>query len=95
MGFNCHFPRAVVFGPKKYQGKQLDDYEVQQYLCHLERFVGHLRQENKLGDLTRIQMDQHQQLIGSQNHFLSLNSNDYPYGEASRIQFLWEQNTKW
>ena len=65
MGFNRHFPRAVVFGPKKYQGKQLDDYGVQQYLCHLERFVGHLRQDNKLGNLTRIQMDQHQQLIGS------------------------------
>ena len=40
-------------------------------------------------------MDQHQQVIGSKKHFLELNSNDYPYGEPSCIQFLWERNTKW
>ena len=40
-------------------------------------------------------MDQHQQLIGCQTHFLQLDSNDYPYGEPSRIQYLWQQNTKW
>ena len=27
MGFNRHFPRAVIFGPLKYQGKQLADYK--------------------------------------------------------------------
>ena len=65
MEFNLHFPRAVVFGPKKYQGKHIDDYGVQQYLSHLERFVVYLHQDGKLGDLIRIQMDQHQQVIGS------------------------------
>ena len=27
MGFNRYFPRAVIFGPMKYQGKQLTDYK--------------------------------------------------------------------
>jgi len=40
-------------------------------------------------------MDQHQLLIGSGKHFLELPSTNYPYGEKSRIQFLWEQNTKY
>ena len=55
----------------------------------------YLHQDGKLGDLIRIQMDQHQQVIGSQHHFLSLSSNDYLYSKPSRIQYPREQNTKW
>ena len=95
MEFNRHFSRNVVFRPKNFQGKQLCDLSVQQYLCHLERFVRYLRQETKIGDLLRIQMDEHQQVIGSQSHFLSLNSTDYPYAKPSRTQYLWERNTKY
>ena len=51
MGFNRHFPRAVVFGPKCYQGKGLDDYEVKQYTSHLTRFVGYLQMEGNIGNL--------------------------------------------
>ena len=40
-------------------------------------------------------MDQHQQLIGSRHHFLTLSSTDYPYREDSRIQYLWETNNWW
>ena len=58
------------------------------------RFVGYLRLNQDLGNILRIQMDQHQLLIGSERHFLELSSDTYPYGESSRIQFLWEQNTK-
>ena len=35
MGFNRHFPRAVIFGPSKFQGKQLDEYATFQYTSHL------------------------------------------------------------
>ena len=59
------------------------------------RFVGYLRQKQELGNLLRIQMDQHQLIIGSEIHFLELSSDTYSYGERSRIQFLWEQNTKY
>ena len=95
LGFNRHFPRAVIFGPAKYQGKQMIDYKIFQYTSHLVRFVGYLRQNKELGNVLRIQMDQHQLLIGSGKHFLELSSTTYPYGERSRIQFLWEQNTKY
>ena len=59
MGLNRHFPRDVIFGPLKFQGKQLTDYKVYQYTSHLVRFVGYLRLTTELGNLLRIQMDQH------------------------------------
>ena len=82
---------AVIFGLAKYQGKKLIDYKVFQYTSHLMRFVGYLRQNQELGNILRIQMDQNQLLIGSERHFLELSSDTYPYGEGSRIQFLWDQ----
>ena len=93
-GFNRHHPRAVIFGPTKYQSKGLATFSVLQYTLHLERFIGYLRHQNHEGNLLRIQMDQHQQLIGSGAHFLSLPNTEYPYGEDSRIQFLWDNNTE-
>ena len=79
----------------QYQGKQLTVYKIFQYISHLVRFVGYLRQDKDIGNLLRIQMDQHQMLIGSGTHFLELKSTDYPYGEKSRIQFLWDRNTQY
>ena len=79
----------------KYQGKQHTDYKTFQYTSRLVRSVGYLRQDKDIGNLLRIQMDQHQMLIGSETHFLELNSTDYPYGEQSRIQFLWDKNTQY
>ena len=57
MGFNQHFPRAVIFGPKQYQGKQLDDYSTQQCIGHIEHFVGYIRQGLEVGNFIQIQMD--------------------------------------
>ena len=85
MGFKCHFPRAVVLGPKKYQGKQLADYSTHQYISHLEQFIGYIRMDSEMGNLMRIQVDQYQQIMGTQQHFLELDSTKYQYGEASRI----------
>ena len=45
-------------------------------------------------NLLRIQMDQHQQLIGCEVHFLSLPCTQYRYGKKSRMKFLWQSNTK-
>ena len=39
-------------------------------------------------------MDQYQQLIGCEAHFLSLPCTQYRYGGKSRMQFLWQSNTK-
>ena len=65
MEFNQHFTRDVIFEPLKFQGKQLADYKVCQYKSHLVRFVGYLRLNNELGNSLRIQMDQHQLLMGT------------------------------
>ena len=64
------------------------EYSTQQYVCHLEHFVGYIRMENEMGNLMRIQVDQHQQLMGTGKHFLEVDSTKYKYGEPSRIQFL-------
>ena len=84
-----------MFGPLKFQGKQLIDYKVRQYTSHLVRFVGYLRHDTDLGNILRIQMDQHQLVMGAGKYFLELSSTDYPYGEQSRIHFLWDQNTRY
>ena len=39
-------------------------------------------------------MDKQQMLLGTEEHFLTLQSSDFPYNEPSRIQFLWEENNK-
>ena len=72
---------------------QMTKYETVQYVSHLERFVGYIRQDNEMGNLMRMQMDHQQQITGIDRSFLTLHSKDYPYGESSRIQFLWEQNS--
>ena len=69
LGFNRHFPRDVIFGPAKYQGKQLDDCATFQYTSHLMRFMGYARQGQAMGNMLRVQMDQQQQIIGTEKHF--------------------------
>ena len=41
-----------------------------------------------------MQMDKQQMLLGTEKHFLSIKSTNFTYIEPSRIQFLWEENTK-
>ena len=59
MGFNRHFFQPVIFGPLKYQGKQVEDYKTFQQTSHLVRFVRYLRQNIEIGNLLWIQIDQH------------------------------------
>ena len=66
-----------------------------QYTAQFERFIGYLRHDEEMGNILRIQMDHHQQIIGCKEHFLPLPSNTYKYEKASRIQLLWDQNTKY
>lgn len=54
-----------------------------------------MRQDKEIGNLLRIQMCQHQLLIGSGKHFLELPGTNYLYGDKSRIQLFWKQNTKY
>lgn len=89
----CIPPRAVILGPPTFQGKQLINYKIYQYTSYLVRFVGYLRENDDIGNLVCIQMNQHQLLIGSSKYFLEVSNDDYPYGESSRIKFLCEHNT--
>ena len=68
---------------------------MRQYTDRLVRFVGYLLHTNEKGNLLMIQMDQHQELIGSEHHFLTLQRNYYMYGEESRVKHLWDSNTTW
>ena len=58
IGVNFNFPRAVILGPKTYQGTQLAYYSTYQYISHLKRFVGYIRADSEMGNLMRIQVDQ-------------------------------------
>ena len=94
LGFNRHLPKAVRYGPKKFNGKGLVHLAVHQHAKHLEWFVSEIRKESQLGKVLKVQMDKQQMMIGSEKHFLTMASTDIPYSEPSRIQFLWEENTK-
>ena len=94
LGFNRHLPKAVRYGPAKYNGKGLAHLAVHQHAKHLEWFVSEIRKESHLGKVLTVQMDKHQMILGTEKHFLSLKSTDIVYSEPSRIQFLWEENTK-
>ena len=42
IGMNCHMPRAVVFGPLRYGGRNLFDLKVKQLHQHLRSTKGHM-----------------------------------------------------
>lgn len=91
MGFNRHIPKAIRFGPLKYNGKGLADLETHQLAQHLDRLVGYIRRGEEVGDILQLQIETHQLLIGSSQLFFNLDPKVYSYGEKSRPQYLWEQ----
>ena len=64
MGFNRQFPRAGILGSKKWHGKKMTNYAINQYTSNLGRLVDYISQDEDIGSLLRIQINQHQQLIG-------------------------------
>ena len=94
MGFNRHLPLEARYGPKKYNGKGLVHLYTHQFLKHLEWFVGTLRRNDRVGKIMRIQVAKYQMFLGTEHHFLTLNSNDFAYGENCRMKFLWDEISK-
>ena len=56
--------------------------------------MSQIRKQTHLGKLLRMQMDKLQLFLGTEQHFLTLSSDEFKYTEPSRMQFLWEENTK-
>ena len=88
MGFNQHLPKTIRYGPKKYNGKGLTHLSIHQHAKHLEIFVSHLRYQTHLGKILRMQMDKMQLFLGTEEHFLTLSSDDFKYTEPNRMHFL-------
>ena len=55
-GYNQKFPRAIVFGPKKYGGLGWEDISVLNIYEKLKLFIGSIRLQDKLGAMLLIQL---------------------------------------
>ena len=51
LGFNRHMPKAVLYDPKLYGGKQLMNTHTEQTILHLETFMAHIRGGDDIGTL--------------------------------------------
>ena len=81
MGFNRHIPLKVRYGPPQYNDKGLVHFATHQHGKHLEDFISSLRDNTHLGQALWMEMDKYQMLLGTQEHFLTLDSRDFKYGE--------------
>ena len=54
MGFNRHMPKAVLYGPHRFGGKQLMNIHTEQTVLHTEKFMAHIRGGDSIGNLQLI-----------------------------------------
>ena len=50
--------------------------------------------DSEIGNMVRIQGDQYQQILGTQENLLELDITKYPYNKESRTKVVWNWNTK-
>ena len=58
-------PKVVLYGPKKYGGKQLMNTHTEQIILHLENFMAHIRRTYDIGVLQSILLNKRQLITGA------------------------------
>jgi hypothetical protein len=64
LGFNRHFPRAVVYAPEHYGGIGTQHIAVEQGLSHVTAFLSHVRANTTLGQSLMILLESFQNVSG-------------------------------
>jgi hypothetical protein len=87
---NRNTARSIVFGPLQYGGIALPHlYTIQRYQLNL--FIGHLRKDDKTGQLIKISMSYIQLLVGSSISFLHLPFPKYTkWIESCWLTAIWQ-----
>ena len=84
-------PRAVVYGPRKLGGRELMDLRVEQRVMHWNANLGHLQRGDRAGNSLHLTLNDHQCMVGSSKHFLSLDPKTYDYVDKNtRWYYTWE-----
>ena len=91
LGFNRHMPKAVLYGPKLYGGKQLMNTHTEQTVLHLEIFMAHIRGGDDIGTLQRILLNKQQLVSGAEDFILHTSYSRYQYCEHNEVTFLWDK----
>ena len=54
LGYNCHFPRAVVYGSPRFGGLNFKHLYAEQGVGHVTEFIKHYRHNDSIGNLLQI-----------------------------------------
>ena len=91
LGMNRNMPRAVVYGPRKYGGRQITDLRIEQPVKSLTSTIGHLRRNDRVGKLLLATLRDLQIECGREILIFELDPNDYGYvTSATRWKYTWE-----
>ena len=65
-------PNVVLYGPRKFEGKELMQAHTEQTILHTENFMAHIRGKDEIGDLQMILLNQQQLVCGAQDFLFQL-----------------------
>eukprot|EP00957_Ditylum_brightwellii_P119330 9103394-Ditylum_brightwellii.AAC.1 len=88
LGLNCHFPRVVLHGAKKYGGFQMAHFYIEQGYLNIKHLLGHLQEESLTRQHFMVLLSQAQLISGSARPYLSKvksNKEDVTYSWLGRI----------
>jgi hypothetical protein len=85
---NRHTTRSIIFGPEKYGGLALPNLYITQGVDKLHLFLGHLRLQDRTGNLIHIDQIYLQLLSGCGSFVLNCPANDFKWLEAGWLSSL-------
>ena len=91
LGFNRHMPKVVLYGPRKFGGKEMMHVHTEQTILHTEKFMAHIRGKDEIGDLQMILLNQQQLVCGAKDFLFQLPYSRYSYCEDNEVTFLWKE----
>ena len=92
---NRHTARSIVFGGELYGGLALPNPFITQGIDKLRLFLGHLRIQDRTGQLIHIDMSYLQLLAGCGTLFLNQDENNFKWLETGWLQSLWSFASKY
>lgn len=81
MGYNCHPPRAVVFGTTNFAGYGLFNLPVEQGIEGTVQLIKHIRSGTELGGMYEVMIKDYQLSAGTGQHVLQ-DTRHLPHAEA-------------
>ena len=88
LGLNWHTPLAIVHGPLLFAGNNRAHIKTEQFIWHIEFFMGYMRQTTHMGILHHTLLETYQLYLGVGFPILADASTKLPHEENSLISFL-------